>query len=391
MKSAAAGVSSDVLRWAREAQGLSVDEVARFLKRDPEEIAAWELGSSTPTYVQLERLAYGLFKRPVAVFYLPQPPQEPEPRQEFRSLPDSDLDALARDTRQHLRLAKAYQLSLYDIYDGENPADRLIFHDVAATPQQPPQVVAATVREYLGVSIADQVGWKRTDVALRHWRHAVEGVGVFVFKNSLKQKAISAFALYDDNFPLIYLNNSTAHSRQIFSLFHELGHVLLHANSISTSNDSTVIDKLPLEQQSVEVFCNAFASNVLVPQADFSALVPTEFSPTAAWLESVASRYAVSREVVIRRLLESGRITRSEYLSMSESLTSFEVARKPEEGGGNYYYTQANYLSQAFATSVLKGYYRGSVSLDQASELLGVKASSFHGLENALLRGRGAE
>ena len=63
------GTQPSVLRWARESQGYSIEEVASRLKRDPSEVAAWETGAESPTYVQLETLAYKIYKRPLAVFF----------------------------------------------------------------------------------------------------------------------------------------------------------------------------------------------------------------------------------------------------------------------------------------------------------------------------------
>ena len=40
--------------------------------------AAWETGDAWSSYRQLEKLAEGLFHRPVALFFLPEPPEEPE-------------------------------------------------------------------------------------------------------------------------------------------------------------------------------------------------------------------------------------------------------------------------------------------------------------------------
>lgn len=71
MSAPVAGIQPSVLRWARESQGYSIDDVALHLKREPDEIEAWELGHTSPTYAQLEELAYKLYKRPLAVFFLP--------------------------------------------------------------------------------------------------------------------------------------------------------------------------------------------------------------------------------------------------------------------------------------------------------------------------------
>ena len=68
-----AGVRPEVMRWARESIGLSVSDVAGRLKRPVQEIAAWEVGDAFPSYPQLEKLAYQIYKRPLAVFFLPAP------------------------------------------------------------------------------------------------------------------------------------------------------------------------------------------------------------------------------------------------------------------------------------------------------------------------------
>lgn len=73
------GVQPDIFRWARQTIGLSVADVAQALKRPIDEIKAWESGQSAPIYSQLEKLAYQVYKRPLAVFFLPAPPDESPP------------------------------------------------------------------------------------------------------------------------------------------------------------------------------------------------------------------------------------------------------------------------------------------------------------------------
>lgn len=70
------GVQPSVLRWARESAGLTVEAVAQKLDRAASDIESWEGGTSAPTYPQLEKLAYEVYKRPLAVFFFPSPPAE---------------------------------------------------------------------------------------------------------------------------------------------------------------------------------------------------------------------------------------------------------------------------------------------------------------------------
>lgn len=131
-----AGVKPEIFRWARKSVGLTVTDVADMLKRRPEEVEAWEDGSAAPTYPQLEKLAYQIYKRPLAIFFLPSPPEESLPQREFRTLPDADLQTLQHDTYLHIRRAHAYQLALRELFDGNNPADQQIWKVAPLSPSK---------------------------------------------------------------------------------------------------------------------------------------------------------------------------------------------------------------------------------------------------------------
>ncbi len=306
------GISPAVLRWARESQGYSVDDVALQMKRAPGDISAWETGAQAPTYSQLEKLAYQLYKRPLAVFFLPEPPAEPKLKQEFRTLPDFELDQLSAHTRYQLRLAHAFQISIRELNDGVNPARRQIFRDLGLDATADIRVAADALREYLEIPLTTQSSWKSADEALKHWRNAVEQAGVFVFKQAFKQKAISGFCLADDEFPLIYLNNSSAKTRQSFTLFHELAHLLLNVNAISKFDDDYVA-QLPAKERRIERFCNALAAEFLVPENDFSAQLKRVGSTGDEAVGELARRYHVSRAAVLRRMLDRGLVDRAYY------------------------------------------------------------------------------
>ena len=85
-----------------------------------------------------------------------------------------------------------------------------------------------------------QRSWTNADQALKAWRRAVEEKGIYVFKNSFKQKDVSGFCLYDPVFPIIYVNNSTAPTRQIFTILHELGHILTGTGGVTKRDDSYI-------------------------------------------------------------------------------------------------------------------------------------------------------
>jgi Zn-dependent peptidase ImmA (M78 family)/transcriptional regulator with XRE-family HTH domain len=377
------GVQTSVLQWARESQGFSIEEVADRMRRDPAEIAAWESGESAPTYVQLETLAYKIYKRPLAVFFLPQPPSEPDPEREFRTLPDYDLEGLTADTRYQIRFAQSLQLSLKELNEDRNPSGRKIFRDITLAGGGRVSNNAAQVRDYLGVTLQAQRSWRSSDVALKAWRNAIEDVGVFVFKHAFKEKAISGFCLLDDEFPVIYLNNSTTKTRQVFSLFHELGHLLFHINGISKF-DTSYITQLQQPERRIEQFCNAFAAELLIPSSDFDAQLSEYREIDERTVERLASRYSVSREVILRRLLDKGLVTQTLYEEKAAEWTA--QAEERETSGGNYYATQATYLGERYLKLVLGKHYQGKLTLEQTADYLGVKARNLAGLEGFALQ-----
>lgn len=263
------GVQSEIFRWARKSVGLTVLDVAKMLKRQPEEIEAWESGDAAPTYPQLEKLAYQIYKRPLAVFFLPTPPDEVVPQREFRTLPDTDMETLARDTYLHIRRAHAYQIALKELFDGHNPTERRIWKALTLSLSQNVAAQATSIREFMGVTLEKQIEWRDDEHALKGWRKAIEDSGVFVFKAAFKQKDISGFCLMDEHLPVIYLNNSTTKTRQTFSLLHELAHLLFSVNGLSKF-DTSYFDRLPATEKRIEQFCNAIAAEVLIPEKDFS-------------------------------------------------------------------------------------------------------------------------
>lgn len=376
------GIQPSVLRWARASQGYSIDDVALHLKRDPDEILAWETGQSAPTYAQLEKLAYSLYKRPLAVFFLPEPPPEPDVKQEFRTLPDFEIDQLAADTRYQLRLAHALQISLRELNDGVNLASRLIFRDIELTAKANIKKVAVAIRSYLNISLGDQASWKSSDDALKTWRNAIEESGIYVFKHALKQKSISGFCLADHEFPIIYLNNSTTKTRQIFSLFHELAHLLLNVNAI-TKLDVSYIEYLPKKEQNIEKFCNALAAELLIPSVDFEEQLKSTKSISDVFIQELARRYHVSREAVLRRLLDRGLVEQSYYEAKANQWAG---EAKNGGSGGDYYATQATYLGEHYLQLVFSKHYQGKLTLEQAADYLGVRTKSVAGLEEMLLR-----
>jgi len=194
--------------------------------------------------------------------------------------------------------------------------------------------------------------------------------------------------LSDEQFPIIYLNNSTTKTKQIFSLFHELAHVLLRMNGI-TKFDESYTQGLQKREQRIEKFCNIFAAEVLIPAADFAkqtASLSDNIEKTADGIcQRLAKRYGVSREAILRRFLDRGEISSIFYENKANFWTSQQ--KKENDGGGDYYQTQKAYLSVNFSREVFSRFHRRQITKDEAAEFLDIKPKNFDALEEKIFWG----
>jgi Zn-dependent peptidase ImmA (M78 family) len=359
-------ITPAVVQWARERAGYSVEDAVRHFKK----IAAWEAGQALPTYVQVEQMAER-FKIPVAVFFFPNPPGVPPIEQSFRTLTAGDFAAIPRTVRFFLRRGQAMQLNLVELNDSKNPAGRVISRDLKPTPNTSLDKIAAEVRAYLGVSIDEQGSWKSVDEALEKWREVfVTKAGIYVFKDAFRAPNYFGFCLYDDEFPVIYINNSSAKSRQIFTLFHELGHLLFHTSGVDLSDDA-FIDHLGNAERKIEVICNGLAAHVLVPDEVLDKMlkdVPIG-RPLAAQL---AGYFSVSREVIYRKFLDRGLIDADEYSAAAKEWAA-QMKPKDAESSGNYYNSQHAYLGQRYIDLAFTRYYQRRFDRGQLAEYLNIK------------------
>lgn len=363
-------ITPTVVQWARERSGYSIEDAERHFKK----IAAWEAGEALPTYVQVEDMAER-FKVPVAVFFFPKPPEVPSLEKSFRTLTAEDFATIPRRVRHFLRLGQAMQLNLAELNDGKNPSQRLITRDIQVTPNTSLDKIATDVRAYLGVSVDMQAGWKSIDEALDKWREVfATKAGIYVFKDAFQAPNYFGFCLYDDEFPVIYINNSSAKSRQIFTLFHELGHLLFHTSGVDLLDDP-FIKHLSDAEQKIEVICNGLAARVLVPDDLLDNMLKgMKIGRLAA--AQLANRFKVSREVIYRKFLDRGLIEADEYVAAAKEWAAQMKKPEGEKSTGYYYNTHHAYLGQRYIDLAFTRYHQQRFDRRQLAEYLNMKPRS---------------
>lgn len=377
-------INKEVLIWARTSIGLSIEEVAKKFKKDESEIKEWEEGINSPTFNQLERLAFEIYKRPIAVFFFPEVPAEETPKTEFRTLPETIISELPPEIIKLYRSAKLYQLYLDELFEGEKPVEKSILERYWITPQTDIFLLTKEIRKEFNVTIEQQGLWKSTDIAFKNWRSVFEKNGIFIFKDAFRNDAYSGFCLFDEKYPVIFVNNSMPDSRQIFTLFHELGHLLLKSGGIDfRSADATRSFKGFYKD--AEIICNRFANQFLVPPDTFDSL---QLTASESQFQKLANYFSVSREVILRNFLDRGLVTPQYYEEMAlKWIKEAKQNKEEDDGGGTYYNNKKAYLGDNYIGLVFGKYYQNKISQDSVAEYLNVKTKNLPAFEYLVLEG----
>lgn len=374
MREKMTSINPNILVWFRNVSGASIDEVSQKFGKD--RIHNWENGIDYPTYNQLQQLC-DFYRKPIAVCFFSEPPEYKNLGTSFRTVPSEIKELLLnRRIKKLIDEARTMQINLYELNESGNPRYSLFSSYVFS---QNIYVMAKELRSHLDVKIDTQKLIRTSADHFEFWREKFSNMGIYVFKAAFGDNSTSGFCLFDDTFPVIYINNSLSFTRQIFTLFHEMCHIICKTSGIDMLNDNSYHANLNEYELSIERSCNAFAGAFLVPNVDFKKQISGK-QPTEEFVSKLASTYGVSREVILRKFLDIKWISQDEYTERSNIYTEdyfrikdVAVAKKPS---GNYYNTQATYKGRQYTELVFKKYYSNNITLAQAAKYMNMKISS---------------
>lgn len=390
MASARAHINPDMLVWARKRVNATPSQIARRVGTSLDIVQQWEAGEKRPTIKQLRTVADYL-ERPVAHFYLDKPPDEPEPRLEMRRVfggsSATDSFDFAREVQRCMR-RRQVTLDLFERL-GETPPS---LPEAFGTSDDPEELAKSVRFTLLTVDIDEQLGWQGAYEALRGWRGAVERAGILSFQMSgIEIDEARGFAAADRPLPLVAFNSADSVRGRIFTLFHEVAHVLLGA--------STLHSRSPFESDDeTEQWCNRLAAALLIPKEDLLNLYQVEnHGPTGVWsqqeVESLARRYGVSPAAMVRRLDTFDRIASGSFHQLREK---FDRRRSSDsiadighgDGGGNFYNTRLTQLGSLLPSLAFRGFYANAISAGDLSDIMGTKVKNLGTFEQKVMGSR---
>lgn len=293
-------VTPAVVSWAVDHSGYTIEELAKAVKAEPSEIRAWLKGTKQPKLGKARALAKKL-RRPLAIFLSPEPPSSDAPAVAFRAPVAEEMRDLNSNEQRYIRQASRIQDVVGHLHGAVGDPRPTIpmfstSDDVAAAARQ--------ARSWLGTRIEEQITWSSDSAAFREWRSRLETHGILVFALALGGDSVRGMTLASDHSPVIIVNTHFNPGARIYSLFHELGHVLTATTSACAASWTPGTNQ-------IERWCDGFAANALMPWDDVC-----QFLESKGWTgivdelsvpRALAKRYKVSLSAATLCLINGGR------------------------------------------------------------------------------------
>jgi len=365
-------IQHEILKSLRESRTIPANIIAEKLGLSLQDYEKLELKDSKVDVGLADKIA-GVFKRNWTVFLLDKLPETELYKRDNRTT-ENQTSSLHEKTIQAIEDANY----IFDFVSG------LATHKGLSVPKYEDikglnaEDLAALIRKRSKISFEEQK-FKDYSDAFKQWRKLVEGMGVYVSQYPLSvEDKIRAFSLSDHDRAIIVLNTNDTTTGRIFSLFHELCHVIRRSTGICDLHYSLSSD--------VEVFCNRFSAAFLVPidvVKDYVNKIGTDavLSDVDYHSQRLASSLKVSQLVVYRRFATLGIITDSDYSKKHNKLLGGflkkpkVVIEKDSSGGPNYYNIKKLRNGESYSNTVLQAMNTGEITAFEASNALGVSVN----------------
>jgi Zn-dependent peptidase ImmA (M78 family) len=375
-----AHINGEMLRWAIARADTSSAELAKAMKRDPDQIREWMAGDLKPTFRQAQDAARRL-RIPFGFLFLDGPPDDDLPIPDFRRVhgapvsakPSVDLRDVIADV-----LRKQEWFADYQREKLEEPLPYVGSFSV----QDRPDAVAADMAERLDFERRARRESQR-DGFLRELSRSAQAIGILVMRSGivgantsrpLNVEEFRGFAIADPYAPTVFVNGTDAIAAQIFTLAHELAHIWLGATGISNLGPASDHD-----DQAVEEFCNRVAGELLVPWGRVEAAWTGNVDELGPLIQDLAQTFHVSTVMVARQLWEHEAIDRETFFAIyGEEAAKWRTERKSDgPSGGNPYLTAGVRNSHLLSEAVMESMRASHTTVREASRLLGMKPKNF--------------
>lgn len=363
-------VNHRMLIWARESIAITRNQASEKTKISASRLSQLEEGEKQPTLEELKEFSKA-YKRTIATLLLSEPPKEKPLPADRRTVNSKDLGYFHEKTIMAVRKARALAQSYIELRQ-EMDVEIPMLNFFASIKEQP-QSVAIKIRQLLNLDRVREI--KNINHALETYIEKVESLGIAVFQLSLTQDKLRGFSITDDIIPIIGIKRGgeAAHSKT-FTLFHELGHILLNEGALCDLSEKTNIE--------VEKWCNAFSAEVLIPTAEFlqmEKIIEQQQQGEKIWIKkdlvTLAAHFHVGPLAILRSLLENKLTTAAFYNEKHQAWNKPQFGRAKHPEGRNIAKETIKEKGRTYISLAFSAYDQNRIDLKDLSDFLGIRLS----------------
>ncbi|HDS30380.1 MAG TPA: ImmA/IrrE family metallo-endopeptidase [Firmicutes bacterium] len=368
-------VAADVLRWAVERANIPEEKLQK--KRELSKLQEWLSGESLPTLRQLEELAKATWT-PLGFLLLQKPPDERLPVTLYRTIKDEPRKTPGPNLLETLHTMQHRQTWMREflIEQGQKPLPFV----KSVQLKEKPEKTARRMRDIFSLDenwASQQPTWTG---ALRILREAMDAAGIMVIVNGivgnnthrkLDPAEFRGFVLVDEYAPLVFINGADSKAAQMFTLAHELAHVIF---GVSAAFD---LREMQPADDPVEKICDKVAAEFLVPTDELHEFWKTARNDPEP-VQSIARHFKVSSIVAARRLLDLEIFNINEFRQFYHAYQNV-VRRKPalKKSGGDFTLNQNLRVGRRFASAIVQAIGEGKLLYSEAYNLTGLYGKTF--------------
>lgn len=383
-KSIPAIVTPEVLSWARGLDKITVDEIAKIMKVDVAKVLAWEDGSEYPTFVQAKNLAKQ-YRVPFAYFYLPDTPKKTKriDKVDYRTFGNLGVEEMSRELRWFIRDIEDRRDTMIELYDQVQVKPNVLTLNISVGTTE--EKFANQIRTFLSLTNELQIKFRKPEVALSYCISKLEEKDFLIFQAAkIQPEEMRGLSLAYELFPVIALNRKDEPSARLFTLLHELVHILSRTSGIC--NDMNIDGNV---QSKLELFCNKVAGLSLVPTEQLiqnrNFIFIQQYGIDKMHVNALARDFAVSREVILHRLWDVKIISRKTYFEILDNYSEEYLAykkRKKVDGFLPPALDKATQVGRLYTKTVLSAYNADKLTPREVSNyLLGLRVTQFRAIE----------
>jgi len=350
--------------------------IEKLLNKMPEienkypKIKKWAKGDDYPTYNQLVELSK-IFHVPFGYFFLKELPEEKYPIPDYRTIGNERFNP-SSELLDTILFAQKIQEWARDILL-EWGQGKLDFCGKYENNYNTEEIIRELKKifEIQDSWASQKSNWNDT---LKDLIRKAEEKGIIVLRNGvvgnnthrkLNVYEFRGFVLYDEIAPVVFINNNDAISAKIFTLIHEVVHILIGKSA------SFDLRNLQPAQNKIEKFCDKCTAEFLVPTQEIKNIYKYEKD-----LSKLAKHFKVSQIVILRRLLDISVITLTEFYEQFKKMYEIDI-KKPKMAGGDFYSTTINRLSRRFLLILGNAVQDNTILFRDALRITNLSAKTF--------------